>query len=73
MLQCSSRKRAFLRGCSRTQTSINLQRDVNGYISVGVRANLPPGQMRFASLLVQLRFRHNKDAVIVGSADIAVR
>ena len=55
------------------QALVDAQRGVNGDVTVGVRADLPAGQMRFVAVRVQLFLRHHQNAVVIGTAFIGNR
>ena len=49
------------------QAFVDAQGGIDTDIAVGVRADLPTGEMRFAAICVQLFLGHHQDAVVVGT------
>src|SRR5438445_13002660 len=55
------------------QALVNAKSGVNANVAVGVRADLPSGEMRFEAVRVQLLLGHHENAVVVRTAFIGDR
>jgi len=55
------------------QALVNAKSCVNANVAVGVRADLPSGEMRFEAVRVQLLLGHHENAVVVRTAFIGDR
>ena len=71
-MQCSRRKRGSRRGPLALQPLVDAQHDVDGLVAVRVDADLPVGGVDRAQLLVELGFRRDQDAAVVGPAHVGV-
>ncbi len=55
------------------QPLVDAERSVDAHVAVGVRADLPSGEMRFAAIGIKLVLGHHENPVVVGAAFIRDR
>src|SRR5712692_11526270 len=74
-VQCSRRKRGswIVARIFALQALVDAQRGVNAHVTVGVRADLPSREMRFAAVGVQFFLGHHEEAIVGRAAFIGDR